>query len=172
MAASSLGGLASANSQVDRHAAVGRLQLRMKAGQNSAARSFDQPGSSAQSAATQRAGVGLVVFTGGGATTGGGLTGAVVGGGLSWAGAGDWTGLLAHAASIPRIKASKAGRNDRCKCAIGACRPNKGSMVMWLILLEALAALLVLIFIVWWTMFSGRKSGERNQPHNDDKEKP
>lgn len=43
---------------------------------------------------------------------------------------------------------------------------------MWLILLEALAALLVLIFIVWWTMFSGRKSGERNQPHNDDKENP
>ena len=39
---------------------------------------------------------------------------------------------------------------------------------MWLILLEALVALLVLIFIVWWTMFSGRKSGERNQPHNDD----
>jgi hypothetical protein len=32
---------------------------------------------------------------------------------------------------------------------------------MWLILLEALGALLLLIFIVWWTMFSGRKRGER-----------
>ena len=32
---------------------------------------------------------------------------------------------------------------------------------MWLILLEALGALLVLILIVWWTMFSGRKGGER-----------
>lgn len=42
---------------------------------------------------------------------------------------------------------------------------------MWLILLEALAALLVLIFIVWWTMFSGRKNGERNRAH-DDKENP
>lgn len=31
---------------------------------------------------------------------------------------------------------------------------------MWLLLLEALLALLVLIFIVWWTMFSGRKNGE------------
>jgi hypothetical protein len=34
-------------------------------------------------------------------------------------------------------------------------------MFMWLILLEALAALLLLVGIVWWTMFSGRKKGER-----------
>jgi cyanate permease len=32
---------------------------------------------------------------------------------------------------------------------------------MWLILLEALGALALLAFIVWWTMFSGRKKGER-----------
>jgi cbb3-type cytochrome oxidase subunit 3 len=32
---------------------------------------------------------------------------------------------------------------------------------MWLILLEALAALLIFVFIVWWTMFSGRRRGER-----------
>jgi hypothetical protein len=31
---------------------------------------------------------------------------------------------------------------------------------MVLLLLEALAALLVLVLIVWWTMFSGRKNGE------------
>ena len=31
---------------------------------------------------------------------------------------------------------------------------------MALILLEALLALLVLLLIVWWTMFSGRKKGE------------
>ena len=36
---------------------------------------------------------------------------------------------------------------------------------MWLILLEALGALLVLVLIVWWTMFSGRKRGER---HDDE----
>ncbi len=29
--------------------------------------------------------------------------------------------------------------------------------IMWLILLEALAALLLLVFLVWWTMFSGRR---------------
>ncbi|MBB3180530.1 hypothetical protein [Variovorax sp. Sphag1AA] len=31
---------------------------------------------------------------------------------------------------------------------------------MGLILLEALAAGLVFILIIWWTMFSGRKRGE------------
>jgi hypothetical protein len=37
---------------------------------------------------------------------------------------------------------------------------------MWLLLLEALGALLILLFIVWWTMFSGRRRGER--PDHDD----
>jgi hypothetical protein len=37
---------------------------------------------------------------------------------------------------------------------------------MLLILLEALLALLVLVGIVWWTMFSGRKGGE--PPRDDD----
>jgi lysylphosphatidylglycerol synthetase-like protein (DUF2156 family) len=31
---------------------------------------------------------------------------------------------------------------------------------MTLLLLEALGALVLLVFIVWWTMFSGRKKGE------------
>ncbi len=31
---------------------------------------------------------------------------------------------------------------------------------MGLILLEALGALVLLLLIVWWTMFSGRKKGE------------
>ena len=38
---------------------------------------------------------------------------------------------------------------------------------MLLILLEALLALLVFVFIVWWTMFSGRKKGEL--PKDDDR---
>jgi hypothetical protein len=32
---------------------------------------------------------------------------------------------------------------------------------MGLLILEALGALLLLVFIVWWTMFSGRRRGER-----------
>jgi hypothetical protein len=34
---------------------------------------------------------------------------------------------------------------------------------MLLILLEALGAGAVLVFIVWWTMFSGRREGERKE---------
>jgi len=37
---------------------------------------------------------------------------------------------------------------------------------MGLILLEALGALAVLLLIVWWTMFAGRKKGER---HDDER---
>ena len=31
---------------------------------------------------------------------------------------------------------------------------------MWLLILEALLALGLLVFIVWWTMFSGRRKEE------------
>ena len=40
---------------------------------------------------------------------------------------------------------------------------------MLLILLEALLALLVLVAIVWWTMFSGRKKGEPVREDVEDK---
>ncbi len=34
---------------------------------------------------------------------------------------------------------------------------------MWIFIVEALAALGLLVFIVWWTMFAGRRKGERLQ---------
>jgi len=37
---------------------------------------------------------------------------------------------------------------------------------MSVILLEAVGALALLVFIVWWTMFSGRKGGERPEEHD------
>jgi len=40
---------------------------------------------------------------------------------------------------------------------------------MSLILLEALAALVVLVLIVWWTMFHGRKGGELPADEDEDK---
>ena len=40
---------------------------------------------------------------------------------------------------------------------------------MWLLIVEALAAGALLVFIVWWTMFSGRPKGERPP---DDEEGP
>ncbi len=40
---------------------------------------------------------------------------------------------------------------------------------MGFILLEALGALAVFVFLVWWTMFSGRRGGEpaRDTPEDD-----
>jgi cytoskeletal protein RodZ len=38
---------------------------------------------------------------------------------------------------------------------------------MLLILLEALLALLLLVGIVWWTMFAGRNKGEPKRPDDE-----
>ena len=43
---------------------------------------------------------------------------------------------------------------------------------MILLILEALLALLILIGIVWWTMFSGRKNGEVHDAIDDEKKPP
>jgi hypothetical protein len=45
---------------------------------------------------------------------------------------------------------------------------------MLLIFLEALGALLLLVLIVWWTMFSGRSKGELSSPEkgSDDATRP
>ena len=39
---------------------------------------------------------------------------------------------------------------------------------MWLLLLEALLALMILAFIVWWTMFSGRPPEKAASDQLDD----
>lgn len=41
---------------------------------------------------------------------------------------------------------------------------------MLIILLEALAALLIFVGIVWWTMFSGRKRGELPPEQRDEQD--
>ena len=45
---------------------------------------------------------------------------------------------------------------------------HRSPFVMGLILLEALGAAVALVFIVWWTMFSGRKGGEIDPAHKAD----
>lgn len=35
---------------------------------------------------------------------------------------------------------------------------------MWLLILEALGALVLLGLIVWWTMFSGRRKDDEDPP--------
>ena len=69
--------------------------------------------------------------------------------------AGGCNGALPHAASIPTISPLHTTPRRR---------------FMGLILLEALGALLLLVLIVWWTMFSGRKKGELQNLSNDDLE--
>jgi cbb3-type cytochrome oxidase subunit 3 len=39
---------------------------------------------------------------------------------------------------------------------------------MLLLILEALAALGLLLFMVWWTMFSGRRRGEQTEEHTSE----
>ena len=39
---------------------------------------------------------------------------------------------------------------------------------MWLLMLEAGVALFLLVFIVWWTMFAGKKPTRPPQKSKDD----
>jgi cytoskeletal protein RodZ len=69
-------------------------------------------------------------------------------------------GGLEQATSVPTISAVDTRR--------------RSVNFMGLILLEALLALVVLVAIVWWTMFSGRQGGELKKPASkgDDKKPP
>ena len=69
---------------------------------------------------------------------------------------GPFGGGLAQAASNPKIAADSAGHAPGLLVARIA-----RTFDMWVILLEAFGAMVVLILIVWWTMFAGRKRGER-----------
>jgi len=71
-------------------------------------------------------------------------------------GAGDLTGALPQAASIPTMTATHHHRKDTN---------------MALLLLEALGAGLIFVGIIWWTMFSGRVNGELPEQDPDSKDK-
>ena len=170
------GGLkASARAQTSAQPVAGRAQPACNAGHSSLARSSAQPGSCDQLTGTQRArgrcsAVGL-------AAAGQALAGlAAVAAGAAAApaaeapacGAGsEGGGGLAHAPSsrnsTSRLAARRRGpvRSDVLALRESGTRPGRDNRCMWLILLEALGAGLVLIVIVWWTMFSGRRGGER-----------
>lgn len=79
-----------------------------------------------------------------------GAEAAAGGPGLSVSVTGQPDGWLAQALKVPKITPFNRARSD----------------LMLLMVLEALGALALLVFIVWWTMFSGRRRGERD---DDDK---
>jgi hypothetical protein len=72
---------------------------------------------------------------------------------------GGASGVEVQATSHPRIAAPAAARSLRGH--------TNGEIDMWIILLEALAAGVLLVLIVWWVMFAGRSRGER-RPHDDE----
>lgn len=79
---------------------------------------------------------------------------------------------MAGADTDGRGACSSAGNGTDAHPASVAAVPTIAShakiLPMLVILLEALLALALLVFIVWWTMFSGRKGGE---PPRDDERK-
>ena len=80
---------------------------------------------------------------------------------LAGSAGGAWRGALQETRQAVRIR--QAGIIEK--------RPRwRGWPFMTLLLLEALLALALLVFIVWWTMFSGRPKGERRdqQPPDQD----
>jgi hypothetical protein len=93
-----------------------------------------------------------MLLTGGGLAVGGDLLGA----GARGFGCGGTGSGAAHDTSMPTIISF---HND-------FSIPYKR---MLLILFEALGAGLLLVLIVWWTMFHGRPSGEREDASADEK---
>jgi hypothetical protein len=51
-------------------------------------------------------------------------------------------------------------------------REDNIRIAMWILMLEAGVALLLLVFIVWWTMYSGQKPTDQTPRITDDKQDP
>jgi hypothetical protein len=137
------------------NAGAGRSQLFTQALHASCSASSASPGSSLQRTGCQR----LLPWTIGG---GNGVWSAIPGadsGGLGTTSSAGGSGTLAQPANIPTMTHSKPG---------ATFRRARRKPFMLVILLEALLALALLVLIVWWTMFSGRKKGE---PVRDDDHK-
>jgi hypothetical protein len=75
-------------------------------------------------------------------------------------GRGAGGGAVVQAESPRATRTSDAVKLRRVDC-IGL------RILMWILILEAVAALFLLVFIVWWTMFSGRDAAERERGHRN-----
>jgi hypothetical protein len=97
------------------------------------------------------------------------LTGRRIGPGLGGAAAGASGGLAGGALTQP----AKPMTRETAQASTLVRPTNLEREDMWLVLLEAGVAMFLLIFIVWWTMFSGRKPDRpaaRRPPENGDRE--
>jgi hypothetical protein len=110
--------------------------------------------------------VGVISGAGGGLGASGGTATGPTGGGIATTTgglAGCWGGVVVQAASKKATLAREAGTLRR----IDSIRTS-----MWILLLEAGGALAVLIFLVWWTMFSGRNDAEPNDAARKENDTP
>jgi hypothetical protein len=147
------------------------VQPRANAIQRSTPASPCHPGRSVQATGVQRERGQVSTGRGNGETpSGSGVAGAdAAGADAAATGSGDWrdpteTGGrsgrsgTAQPTSNPRIAATRIELPASLPPAETIRSPR--TLLMWLILLEALGALAILIVIVWWTMFAGRDRGE------------
>jgi hypothetical protein len=94
-----------------------------------------------------------------------------VGSGAVAAGADGGADGVAGARCSTGAGASRGGTLPQPSSAPRIVAPanSRPAWIMWLLILEALAALALLVGIVWWTMFSGRSKGELGSgPEGDD----
>lgn len=75
---------------------------------------------------------------------------------------GDFTAGLSAGNGVVQA-ASKPKLTAKGKIRVLMKRFSIGVRTMWLLALEACGATLLFIFLVWWTMFSGRKPDEPAQ---------
>lgn len=100
-------------------------------------------------------GLGGGTGTGGGVGTGGGTT--FTGGGIMMGGVGCGGGVVVQAVNVKATAPSETSKLRR----VDNIRND-----MWLLMIEAGIALFLLLFIVWWTMYSGPKHTDDQQADN------
>lgn len=127
-----------------------RVQLCNQAVQASFKLSFAKPGRSLQEAKTHR----LLALTKLAVLPSDALAGATCGDVVTMG-----CGALVGAETGTGGELQPINRRGKVIAKLPTMREPR-SFCMGLILLEALLALVLLVLIVWWTMFSGRKKGE------------
>jgi hypothetical protein len=91
-------------------------------------------------------------LAGTGLTTVGAMAGALP---LEAAGGVDGVVQAESASATPPAETSRLPRVNRR--LVNGLRVNNIGMRMWILMIEALVAFFLLAFIVWWTMYSGKK---------------
>jgi hypothetical protein len=128
----------------------------IKAGQAARKSSLSQPGKAAKVDGTICSAVGAGGVTGGAGTGGvGGVTGGTVG----TVGATGGNGVVVQAAKESAMMPSGTTKLLRILRRVNDIK----GIVMWVLMIEAMVAFFLLVFIVWWTMYQGKKPEQHTQ---------